>query len=149
MSMAPWRVGIAMGLTALAAVGCHKEKEKPAPGHKPHADKPKPPTDPELLGREVFELVDQAVDYKGSHRNRAPTTLRLLGLDSLTPTTVRRISITDNVPTLTVAFRKPAGRTVASCQGDPRVLEEASLNEGQFSVYCSGPSGDAHVKVTR
>jgi hypothetical protein len=96
--------------------------------------------DATILGREVFELVDRAVDYKGSHRGRPPQSLRQMGIDSLAPTFVRRISTVSDSSVITVAFRQPRGRTVASCEGNARVLEEASLTS-QFTVVCSTPSG--------
>jgi hypothetical protein len=97
--------------------------------------------DAALLGREVFQLVDRAVDYKGSHRGRAPTSLRQMGMDSLAPLFVRRIAVVNDSSIVTVAFRQPRGRTVAACEGNPKILEDASLSGGRFTLLCTTPSG--------
>lgn len=92
------------------------------------------------LGRELFQLVDRASDYQSSHRGRVPATIAQLGIDSLTPVTVRRMVSGATPPAVQVAFRKSAGHALVECQGDRSVLEEAALNEGHFSVICSGPA---------
>ena len=97
--------------------------------------------DAEVLGREVFELVDRALDYRGSHQGRPPASLYQLGVDSLTPTTVRRLTTASGEPLVAVAYRRPQGHVITSCQGDSRILEEAALNEGRFTVRCAASSG--------
>lgn len=97
--------------------------------------------DAALLGREVFRLVDRAADYKGSHRGRPPVDLRQMGVESLAPVLIRRIRVVSDTSVVTVAFRQPRGRTVASCEGTPQLLEEASLRGGIFSVVCTTASG--------
>ena len=62
--------------------------------------------DAETLGREVLELVDRAVDYRGSHRGRPAGSLRQLGIDSLTPSTARHLVNVNREPVVTVSFRK-------------------------------------------
>jgi hypothetical protein len=42
---------------------------------------------------------------------------------------------------ITVAFRKPDTREITSCRGDSQILEEATLNGGQFTVMCTTSSG--------
>jgi hypothetical protein len=97
--------------------------------------------DAALLGREVFQLVDKAADYTGSHRGNPPATLRQMGVESLAPVFVRRIRVVSDSAVVTVAFRKPRGRTVESCEGTAAILEEATLRGGTFSIVCATPSG--------
>ena len=97
--------------------------------------------DAETLGREVLELVDRAVDYRGSHRGRPAASLRHLGIDSLTPTTARHLLNVNREPVVTVSFRKADGRQITSCRGDSHILEEASINAGRFTLMCTSRSG--------
>lgn len=96
--------------------------------------------DVQTLGREVFELIDRAVDYRGSHRGRPAATLKQMGVESLTANTVRRVVNLQREPVITVSFRQPAGRQIISCRGDSQILEDASLN-GRFTLMCTGSSG--------
>jgi hypothetical protein len=97
--------------------------------------------DAETLGGEVLELVDRAVDYRGSHRGRPATSLRQLGIDSLTPTTARRLINVNREPLITVTFRKPEDHQITSCRGDSHILEQSSLNAGRFTLMCTSRSG--------
>lgn len=97
--------------------------------------------DARTLGREVFELVDRAVAYRSSHRGRPAATITQMGIESLTPATVRRVVNVQREPVVTVAFRKVAGREIISCRGDSQVLEDASLNGGRFTLMCTTSSG--------
>ncbi|MGH7628165.1 MAG: hypothetical protein ACREOF_02025 [Gemmatimonadales bacterium] len=97
--------------------------------------------DAAFLGREIFDLVDRAADYKGSHRGRPPRSLKQMGLDSLAGPVVRRIRTVSDSSVVTVAYRQPRGRVVASCEANARILEESALNEGRFTLLCSTPSG--------
>ena len=96
--------------------------------------------DVQTLGREIFDLVDRAVDYRGSHRGRPATSLRQMGVESLTTTTVRRMVNLQREPVITVSFRQTAGREVISCRGTGQILEEASLN-GRYTLMCTASSG--------
>jgi hypothetical protein len=96
--------------------------------------------DVHTLGREIFELIDRAVDYRGSHRGRPAATLRQMGVESLTTTTVRRMVNVQREPVITVSFRQPAGREVVSCRGTSQIVEEASLN-GRYTLMCTAKSG--------
>jgi hypothetical protein len=131
-------VGVAL-LLAAAACGGAPEAKAPA-AHRGVDSLPPELRDATILGREVFQLVDRAVDYKGSHRGQPPQSFRQMGIDSLAPLVVRRIETVSDSSLINVAFRQPRGRTVASCEGNARVLEEASLG-GRFSVVCSTASG--------
>ena len=93
------------------------------------------------MAREVFELVDRAVDYRGSHRGRPAKSLRQMGIDSLTPTTARQLVNVEREPVVTVQFRRVAGREITSCRGDSQILEEATLNGGRFTLMCTTRSG--------
>jgi hypothetical protein len=96
--------------------------------------------DVQTLGREVFELIDRAIDYRGSHRGRPAATLRQMGVESLTATTVRRLVNVQREPVITVAFRRAADRQIVSCRGTSQIIEEASLN-GRYTLMCTGSSG--------
>ncbi|MBA2627501.1 MAG: hypothetical protein H0U85_05775 [Gemmatimonadales bacterium] len=109
-----------------------------------------PPLDPvaadaESLGRELFEIIDRATEYRGSHRGRYPVSVAQIGIDSLTPATVRRLISTAATLTVTVAFRQPASRAIASCTAASDILEAAALNEGRFPLTCVGTDGAARV----
>jgi hypothetical protein len=97
--------------------------------------------DAALLGREVFTLVDRAADYQGSHLGHPPATLREMGVESLAPVFVRRVRVVSDSAVVTVAFRKPRGRTVESCEGTAEILEQATLRGGTFDILCTTPSG--------
>ena len=97
--------------------------------------------DAETLGREVFDLVDRAVDYRGSHRGRPAASLRQMGVDSLTPATARVLVSVEREPVVTVSFRRGDSREVVACRGDSQILEEASLNGGRFTLMCTTKTG--------
>jgi hypothetical protein len=97
--------------------------------------------DAETLGREIFDLVDRAMDYLGSHQGRPANSLRQMGVESLTAVTVRRVVNVQREPVVTVAFRQTAGRQIVSCRGDRQVLEDAFLNGGRFTIMCTASSG--------
>lgn len=96
--------------------------------------------DAEVLGREIFDLVDRAVAYRASHQGRPANSLRQMGVESLTQATVRRVVNVQRDPVITVAFRRPAGREIVSCRGDSQILEDKSLN-GSFTLMCTASSG--------
>ena len=108
--------------------------------------RPAPPTDPALaeatgLGREMFTVMDQVVAYKVAHAGTWPTDLPALGVDSLTRTTVRRLTFPDRVPTMVVAFRRGEGHQVLSCTGTNLILEESMLSGGAFDLTCALAAG--------
>ncbi len=138
MSRLPRRIALAAAL--VAACGGGGDRSKPAP-ERTRGDFPPDQRDAETLGREVFELVDRAVDYRGSHRGRPASSFRQMGIDSLTPTTVRRLVNLAREPVVTVAFRKTASREVTSCRGDSQILEEAAVNGGRFTLMCTTGTG--------
>ena len=131
--------GAVLALVLLAACGA-KDTVRPAAGES-RPNLPRDRQDAETLGREVFELVDRAVDYRGSHRGRPASSFRQMGIDTLTPTTVRRLVNLGREPVVTVAFRRTATREVTSCRGDSQILEEATLNAGGFTLMCTTSSG--------
>jgi hypothetical protein len=100
-----------------------------------------PSGDADVLGREIFELVDRAIDYRGSHMGRPAGSFRQMGIDSLTGATVRRLENLAREPVVTVAFRKPGTHQITSCRGDSQILEEAALNGGRFTLMCTSASG--------
>jgi hypothetical protein len=142
------RIAAIFGLVLLAGCGAKESSSRSRPAE---AEDQLPPDqrDAEALGRELFELVDRAVDYRGSHQGRPAGSWRQMGIDSLTPTTVRRLVNLAREPVITVAFRRPEGREITSCRGDSQILEEATLNGGQFTVMCTTRSGAQRpMKVT-
>ena len=74
------------------------------------------PSDAQQLGTEMFELIDRIADYRSSHEGRPPKSLRQLGVDSLTPNTIRRLAVQGRTFTVTVAYRRPAGPRGAELQ---------------------------------
>jgi hypothetical protein len=132
---------LTLGLVC-AAAGCG-----PGADAKPRAaaggsDLPPDQQDARALGLEIFDLVDRAVAFRASHRGRPATTLRQMGIESLTTTTVRRILNVQREPVVTVAYRRPEKREIVSCRGDSQILVEASLNGGRFTLMCTARSGD-------
>jgi len=119
---------------------CDKKGPQSA-AQQPKAELPADQMDIETLGREVLELVDRAVDYRGSHRGRPAASLRQMGIDSLTPTTARHVLNVNREPVVTVQFRKSEGHVYTSCRGDSHILEEASINAGRFTMMCTSRSG--------
>jgi hypothetical protein len=131
---------LTLGL-ACAAAGCgpgdHPESRATDRG----SDLPPDQQDAFELGREIFDLVDRAVSYRASHRGRPATALRQMGIESLTPATVRRMVNLQREPVITVAYRRPEQREIVSCRGDSGILVEASLNGGRFTLMCTSNSG--------
>lgn len=93
------------------------------------------------LGRELYDIVDRVMAYRSSHRNRLPTSLRQAGLDSLTPSFVRRLGREGADPLVTIIFRRPDGRVLRSCAGTALVLESSMLHDGTFEVECTLVAG--------
>ena len=137
--MGPAAAGTVLALVLLAGCGA-KEAARTADGES-RPSLPHDRRDAELLGREVFELVDRAIDYRGSHRGRPAASFRQMGIDTLTSTTVRRLVNLEREPVVTVAFRRRESREITSCRGDSQILEEATLNAGSFTLMCTTSSG--------
>jgi len=127
-------------LLACAAAGCGSGGDTKS---RVTDDESLPPDqkDARTLGLEIFDLVDRAVAYRGSHQGRPATTLRQMGIESLTTHTVRRILNVQREPVVTVAYRQPAQREIVSCRGDSQILVEASVNGGRFTLMCTARSG--------
>ena len=138
--MTPPRIWPFLAIACLIAA-CGREGSGTATQQPSKANLPPDQLDAEHLGREVLELVDRAVDYRGSHRGRPASSLRQLGIDSLTPTTARHLINVNREPVVTVQFRKVDGRQITSCRGDSHILEEASINAGRFTLMCTSRSG--------
>ncbi len=124
---------------ASAVVGCGSSDKRET---EPAAELSPDQREAEALGREIFDLVDRAVDYRGSHRGRPAVTLKQMGIESLTTTTVRRVVNLQREPVITAAYRRAAGREIVSCRGDSHILEEAALNAGRYTLMCTASSGD-------
>jgi hypothetical protein len=138
------RVALAALLAAagLAACGGSSSSKSKGPAKSAALDTlPPDQRDAAILGREVFRLVDRAADYRGSHLGNPPESLRQMGIESLAPVFVRRIRVVTDSAVITVAYRQPRGRRVASCEGTAGILEEATLHGGVFDIVCTTPSG--------
>ncbi len=131
--------GAALALVLLAGCGAKEAAHSADNDSRPAL--PRDRQDAEQLGREVFDLVDRAVDYRGSHRGRPAASFRQMGIDTLTSTTVRRLVNLEREPLVTVAFRRTDAREITSCRGDSQILEEATLNGGRFTLMCTTISG--------
>ena len=94
--------------------------------------------DAEILGAEVYDVVDQVVGYR-SAVGRNPKTLRQAGIDSLTPTTARWIDRSNDLA-VTVAFRSRNGHALSQCRGTAMVLEDVAL-EGKMHLDCRWMDG--------
>ncbi len=128
-------------LALVLAAGCGAKEAARAPTGAARQNLPRDRQDAETLGREIFDLVDRAVDYRGSHQGRPAASFRQMGIDSLTPETVRRLVNLAREPVITVAFRRLDAREITSCRGDSQILEEATLNGGRFTLMCTSSSG--------
>jgi hypothetical protein len=93
------------------------------------------------LGAEVYDLIDRAVAYRSVHRGRPAANLTQMGVESLTPITVRRMVNLQREPIITVAYRRPERRQIVSCRGDSGILAEATTNGGRFTLMCTSSSG--------
>jgi hypothetical protein len=135
---APW---LRITVLVLAVAGCSPEKgsKSRAPDDDTHLTPDQ--REAQMLGREIYDLIDRAVDYRGSHMGRPAASLRMMGVESLTATTVRRVINVQREPLITVAFRRTEGREILSCHGDSKILEDVALN-GRFTIICTSSSGD-------
>ena len=154
----PWSrrgaLAIAAALTLAALMGaCGKGEPGASAGG---ATRPAPPTGSEaeqeatILGRDVFKLLDQLAAYAAANQQEYPASLRLAGIDSLTPTLARRIDTRVAPPMAFAMFRNPLGHLLTSCRGTTDLLEESALNEGRFTVTCTDSGGrSSPYKVQR
>ena len=134
-------------LVVVAACGKNKKALQHDASNDPVA--PTAQGDANLLGHEIFDLIDRALSFRSSHRNRLPRSLRELGIDELTKETTRQYVVKDKIPQVTVSFRRTEGHFLKGCTATSSVLEEATVN-GEFTVTCTVPSGGITVmKVSR
>ena len=126
---------------AWAATGCLPQREERARGADEESNVAADRRDAHALGTEVFDLIDRAVAYRSSHRGRPAASLKQMGVESLTPATVRRMVNLQREPIITVAYRRLEQREIVSCRGDSGILAEASMNGGRFTLMCTARSG--------
>jgi hypothetical protein len=138
MTRRPARTWSSLVLAGLAACGDDAKAGRPEPAR---VDLSPAERDAEALGQAVLEMVDRAVDYRGSHRGRPAASLRQMGVDSLTPTMVLRVVNVNREPVVTVGFRRPEEHEIVSCHGDSAILEEAVVSGGRFTIMCATGSG--------
>ena len=125
------------------SVACGHKKAPATADTRPRSAADSAEADATYLGREVYHLLDLASDYRGSHRGRLPRGLRDLGTDSLTHDLARSIDAAAGGFSAQAAFRNPAGHRWASCRGDLKVLEDAVLGAGRYTLQCISPAGDS------
>ncbi|MFI5235296.1 MAG: hypothetical protein ACHQXA_06275 [Gemmatimonadales bacterium] len=107
----------------------------------PTANDAKAQAEAKQLGHELFDLVDRIMNYSSAHFGEFPRNFPAMGIDSLTRTTVRRVTFHGKVPTVTVAFRQTEGHAVTACSGTNKVLEDSMLNGGPYTVSCALADG--------
>ncbi|HEX5003709.1 MAG TPA: hypothetical protein VFV65_00220 [Gemmatimonadales bacterium] len=152
-----WNSRAALAVVAALALGagaaaCGKDKPpppaaaaRPAPAAGDVAQK-----EATLLGRDVFELVDRLAAYAASNQRKYPASLRLAGIDSLTPKLARQIDTKAAPPMAFSMYRNPLGHQITSCRGNLDLLEESALNDGRFTVTCTDSQGQSSpYKVQR
>ncbi|HET8762734.1 MAG TPA: hypothetical protein VFM12_04920 [Gemmatimonadales bacterium] len=132
-------------LAVLAALLVACGKGKPAAEHAAalHTAADSAEMDATVLGREIYHLLDLASDYRGSHRGRLPRSLRDLGTDSLTNDIARSVNASGPEFTAGAAFREPAGHFWVRCSGELKVLEDAVIGAGRYTLTCTSPSGES------
>lgn len=133
--------GRTLWLLACAAAGCGPHGDERPRATDPKIELPQDQQDAYTLGTEVYDLIDRAIAYRSSHRGRPAATLTQMGIESLTPATVRRMVNLQREPVITVAFRRPQQREIISCRGDSEILSEAALKGGRFTLMCTASSG--------
>ena len=133
-----------LALLAALLMACGKGESASARTSAPHTAADSAEVDATVLGREIYHLLDLASDYRGSHRGRLPRSLRHLGTDSLTADIARTVSASGPQFTAGAAFRNPAGHFWVSCTGELKVLEDAVIGAGRYTLTCTSPSGESH-----
>ncbi|MBW8772561.1 MAG: hypothetical protein JF590_04610 [Gemmatimonadetes bacterium] len=134
-----------VSLLLLAACFGPKEAASPgARGRRPDASAAdNAAEEAQALGRELFGIMDQVMSYKSSHFNNFPRDLPSMGIDSLTRTTIRRLTISGGTPSLAVVYRHGEGHAITQCVGTNKVIEDSMLNGGSFEVDCTLSSGES------
>ena len=143
------RRGISVRLPLIVAVAvllmaCGSDKQsgrEPDAGNREEDRVMSADEDVATLGREIYDLIDRAMSYRSAHRGQLPRNLRELGIDDLTPATSRILTVEQNVPTVSVAFRATNRHTVSTCRGTSAILEESALAGGTFSLICNLVAG--------
>jgi len=137
-------------LLAMLLLAACSGKDKPAPAPIAAADSASTPqTEAEVLGRELYSLVDQAMSYKSAHRGRLPRSLRELGVDELTRSTSRTLTVSGGEPVVQVDFRNLGVHVLRNCRATSSILEEAALSGGEFSVICTTVTGGSTTLKVR
>ncbi|HET9602738.1 MAG TPA: hypothetical protein VFO96_00505 [Gemmatimonadales bacterium] len=128
----------------LVLISCGKGEPTPARAATPRTAADSAEADATTLGREIYHLLDLASDYRGSHRGRLPQTLRNLGIDSLTSDIARSINASAGQFTAGAAFRDRTGHFWVACTGELKVLEDAVIGAGRYTLTCISPAGEPH-----
>ena len=136
-------------ISILLLAGC-SGKDKPAPAPITAADSASTPqAEAVVLSRELYDLVDQAMSYKSAHRGRLPRSLREMGVDQLTHSTARTLTVSGGEPTVQVEFRNLGVHVLRNCRATSSILEEASISGGEFSVVCTPVTGGSTTLKVR
>lgn len=134
----------ALAAAALILISCGKGEPASARAAVPHTAADSAEADATTLGREIYHLLDLASDYRGSHRGRLPRSLRNLGIDSLTTDIARSVDASGEQFTAGAAFRNTAGHFWVACTGELKVLEDAVIGAGRYTLTCTSASGEPH-----
>ena len=135
------RLRVAVASLALILAACGRDDDAPAQAELPRTAADSAAADAQILGNEITRLLDLAADFRGSHRGRAPRSLRELAIDSLTPTLARAVRASGKMAWITVSFRDASGRRYRSCTGDLSVLESSGIGHGDYELSCTTPDG--------
>jgi hypothetical protein len=132
-----------VAFAAAALWACGKGDTSATPASAPRTAADSAEADATTLGREIYHVLDLAADYRGSHRGRLPRSLRDLGTDSLTSSIARSISTTPDFAAR-ASFRNSAGHMWVACEGQLKVLEDAVLGSGRYTLTCFSANGESH-----
>ena len=137
-------------LISILVLAACSGKDKPAAAPVVTADSASTPqAEAVVLSRELYDLVDQAMSYKSAHRGRLPRSLREMGVDQLTHSTSRTLTVSGGEPTVLVEFRNLGVHALRNCHATSSILEEASISGGEFSVICTTVSGGSTTLKVR
>jgi hypothetical protein len=134
----------ALAMLAVSLTACGKGETATARATAPRTAADSAEVDATVLGREIYHLLDLASDYRGSHRGRLPRSLRDLGTDSLTSDIARSVNASGPQFMAGAAFRDTAGHFWVACTGQLKVLEDAVIGAGRYTLTCTSPSGEPH-----
>ena len=139
------RAGPGLALLAMLTGGACRRDATPSPAAAAERSPEAATADATRLGREIFTLIDRAVEYRVANRGRPARSLRQLGIDSLTPELARWVRADGSRIVAGAAFRTGSGHAWVSCQAGEDALEEAALGGGRYELTCTDAAGERHT----